>query len=100
VLPCVLEGKTFFSGDVCGLKCSSSFSCFFLFFKERKFVQCCKNNPGFSVDDKSSQVKLLITTYLFCVVQRATEQSKTGFFRDYGAAEAPPGFQVGWSDCM
>jgi hypothetical protein len=33
-------------------------------------------------------------------VQRATAQSKTGFFRDYGVAEAPPGFQAGWSDCM
>jgi hypothetical protein len=32
-------------------------------------------------------------------VQRATAQSKTGFFRDYGVAEAPPGFQAGWSDC-
>jgi hypothetical protein len=32
--------------------------------------------------------------------QRATAQSKTGIFRGYGAAEAPPGFQVGWSDCM
>jgi hypothetical protein len=34
------------------------------------------------------------------MVQRATAQSKTGMFRDYGAAEAPPGFQAGWSDCM
>jgi hypothetical protein len=33
-------------------------------------------------------------------VQRATEQSKTDFFRDFGVAEAPPGFQAGWSDCM
>jgi hypothetical protein len=33
-------------------------------------------------------------------VQRATEQSKTGKFCDYGLAEAPPGFQAGWSDCM
>jgi hypothetical protein len=33
-------------------------------------------------------------------VQRATAQSKTGFFRDFGVAEAPPGFQAGWSDCM
>jgi hypothetical protein len=32
-------------------------------------------------------------------VQRATAQSKTGIFRDYGVAEAPPGFQAGWSDC-
>jgi hypothetical protein len=34
------------------------------------------------------------------MVQRATAQSKTGIFRDYGVAEAPPGFQAGWSDCM
>jgi hypothetical protein len=29
-----------------------------------------------------------------------TAQSKTGIFRDYGLAEAPPGFQAGWSDCV
>jgi hypothetical protein len=33
-------------------------------------------------------------------VQRATAQSKTGNFRDYDVAEAPPGFQAGWSDCV
>jgi hypothetical protein len=48
----------------------------------------------------SSQVKLLITNNAFCIVQRATAQSITGFFRDYGVAEAPPGFQSGWFDCM
>jgi hypothetical protein len=50
--------------------------------------------------ENSSQVKLLITNNAFFYVQRATAQSKTGFFRDYGVAEAPPGFQAGWSDCM
>jgi hypothetical protein len=50
--------------------------------------------------EKSSQVKLLITNNAFCIVQRATAQSKTGIFRDCGVAEAPPGFQAGWSDCM
>jgi hypothetical protein len=49
---------------------------------------------------ESSQVKLLITNNAFCIVQRATAQSKTGNFRDCGVAEAPPGFQAGWSDCM
>jgi hypothetical protein len=49
---------------------------------------------------KSSQVKLLITNNAFCIVQRATAQSKTGNFRDFGVAEAPPGFQAAWSDCM
>jgi hypothetical protein len=48
----------------------------------------------------TSQVKLLITNNAFCIVQRARAQSKTGIFRDYGVAEAPPGFQAGWSDCM
>jgi hypothetical protein len=48
----------------------------------------------------SSLVKLLITNYAFCIVQRATAQSKAGIFRGYGVAEAPPGFQAGWSDCM
>jgi hypothetical protein len=48
----------------------------------------------------SSQAKLLITNNSICIVQRATAQSKTGIFRDYGVAEAPPGFQAGWSDCM
>jgi hypothetical protein len=33
-------------------------------------------------------------------LQRATAQSITGFLRDYGVAEVPPGFQAGWSDCM
>jgi hypothetical protein len=33
-------------------------------------------------------------------VQRATAQSKTGIIRDCGVAEAPPGFQAGWSDYM
>jgi hypothetical protein len=33
-------------------------------------------------------------------VQRATAQLKTRNFRDFGVAEAPPGFQAGWSDCM
>jgi hypothetical protein len=45
----------------------------------------------------SSQVKLLITNDSFRIVQRATAQSKTGYFRGYGLAEAPPGFQAGWS---
>jgi hypothetical protein len=49
---------------------------------------------------KSSQVKLLITDNAFCIVQRAIAQSKTGIFRDYCVAEAPSGFQAGWSDCM
>jgi hypothetical protein len=48
---------------------------------------------------KSSQVKLLITNKAFCIVQRATAQSKSGIFLDCGVAEAPPGFQAGWSDC-
>jgi hypothetical protein len=33
-------------------------------------------------------------------VQRATHHAKTGTFLDYGVAEALPGFQAGWSDCM
>jgi hypothetical protein len=49
---------------------------------------------------KSSQVKLLITNNAFYIVQRATAQPKTGIFRGFGVAEAPPGFQAGWSDCM
>jgi hypothetical protein len=49
---------------------------------------------------KSSQVKLLITNNAFCIVQRATGQSKTGIVRDYGVAEAYSGFQAGWSDCI
>jgi hypothetical protein len=49
---------------------------------------------------KSNQVKLLVANNAFCIMQRATAKSKTGIFRDCGVAEAPPGFQVGWSDCM
>jgi hypothetical protein len=33
-------------------------------------------------------------------VQRATAESKTGIFRDFGVAEASSGYQAGWSDCM
>jgi hypothetical protein len=40
------------------------------------------------------QVKLQIANNAFFIVQRATAQSKTGIFREYGVAEAPPGFQV------
>jgi hypothetical protein len=39
----------------------------------------------------SSQVKLLITNNAFCIVQRATAQSKTGSFRDIGV----PFYDVG-----
>jgi hypothetical protein len=48
----------------------------------------------------ASQVKSLITNTSFCIVQRATAQSKTGISRANGVAEAPPGFKAGWSDCM
>jgi hypothetical protein len=47
-----------------------------------------------------SQVKQIITKNALFIVQRVTAQSKTGVFCDYGVAEAPPGFQAGWSDCM
>jgi hypothetical protein len=33
-------------------------------------------------------------------VLRATEQSKTGIVRGYGATEAPSGFQAGWFECV
>jgi hypothetical protein len=41
-----------------------------------------------------------MTNHALCIVQRATAQSKTGNFRDFGVAEALPGFQADWSDCM
>jgi hypothetical protein len=49
--------------------------------------------------EKLSQVKLLIINNAFCIVQRATAQSKIEILRRYGVLEAPPGFQAGWSDC-
>jgi hypothetical protein len=49
---------------------------------------------------QSSQVKLLITNNAFFIVHRETAQPKTGIFRDFGVAAAPPGFQAGWSDCI
>jgi hypothetical protein len=52
------------------------------------------------ISNKASQVKLLITNNSFCIVRRATAQSKIENFRDYGVAEAPPVFQAGWSGCM
>jgi hypothetical protein len=42
-------------------------------------------------------VRRAITNNALFIVQRATAQSKTGLFRDYREAEAPPGFQAGWS---
>jgi hypothetical protein len=48
----------------------------------------------------NKKIKLIITNDAFFTVQRTTAQSKTGIFRGYGAAEAPPGFQAGWSGCM
>jgi hypothetical protein len=36
---------------------------------------------------------MLVTNNAYCIVQRATEQSKTGLSRDYGVAEAPPVFK-------
>jgi hypothetical protein len=36
--------------------------------------------------------------HLLCA--KETAQSKTGIFPGYGVAEAPPGFQAGWSACM
>jgi hypothetical protein len=39
------------------------------------------------------QVKLLITNSSFYIDQKAIAQSKTGKFRGYGLAEAPPIFQ-------
>jgi hypothetical protein len=36
--------------------------------------------------------------FLLCKEQQHSQ--KQDFFRDYGVAEAPPGFQAGWSDCM
>jgi hypothetical protein len=66
-------------------------------FSERKATAAIRN----SADGKSAgQVKLPITNNAFCIVQRATAQSTTGIFRDYFVAEAPPGFQAGWSGCM
>jgi hypothetical protein len=64
--------------------------------KLKEKIRC---SPAGAVENDSSQVKLLITNNAFFIVQRATAQSKTGIFRGYGVAEAPPGFQVGWSDC-
>jgi hypothetical protein len=59
-----------------------------------KFTSILRNSMN------ARQVKLLTTNNAFFIVQIATAQSKTGIRRDYGVAEAPPGFQAGWSDCM
>jgi hypothetical protein len=39
----------------------------------------------------------MITDHAFCIVLRATAQSKTGISRGHGVVEVPPGFQAGWS---
>jgi hypothetical protein len=62
-----------------------------------EILSCDPSSPG---TKNRHQVKLLITSYAFCFVQRATAKSKTGIFRGNGVAEAPPGYQAGWSDCM
>jgi hypothetical protein len=49
---------------------------------------------------RNFRVTLLITNNAFCIAQRATAQSQKGIFRDCRVAEAPPGFQAGWSDYM
>jgi hypothetical protein len=43
-----------------------------------------KANSESNVLALSSPVKLLITNNAFCIVQRATAQTKTEIFRDYG----------------
>jgi hypothetical protein len=35
---------------------------------------------------------------MHCAKSNSTVKNK--FFRDNGVAEAPPGFQAGWSDCL
>jgi hypothetical protein len=47
-----------------------------------------------------SQVKSQTNNNAFCIAQRAKAYSKTGFDHDFGAAEAPPVFYSGLSDCM
>jgi hypothetical protein len=36
----------------------------------------------------------------FSLCKEQQYSQKTGFLRDCGVAEAPPGFQAGWSGCM
>jgi hypothetical protein len=43
-----------------------------------------------------SQVKL--SSVYFALYKEQQHTQKQDFFRDYGVAEAPPGFQAGWSD--
>jgi hypothetical protein len=56
-------------------------------------------NPDYSAVG-ASQVKLLITDNAFSLCKEQQHIRKQDFFRDFGVAEAPPGFQAGWSDCM
>jgi hypothetical protein len=36
----------------------------------------------------------------FALLKEQQHSQKKDFFRDYGVAKAPPGFQAGWSDCL
>jgi hypothetical protein len=36
----------------------------------------------------------------FALRKEQQNSQKHDFFRNYGVAEAPPGFQAGWSGCM
>jgi hypothetical protein len=70
-----------------------SLQIYIVFFKGLNQVTHTDNT--FSIVQRASQVELRITNNSFCVVQRAIAQPKTGIFRDYGVAKAPPGFQAG-----
>jgi hypothetical protein len=37
---------------------------------------------------------------LFALCKEQQHSQKQEFFRDFGVAEAPAGFQADWSDCM
>jgi hypothetical protein len=36
----------------------------------------------------------------FALCKKQQHSQKQDFFRGFGVAEASPGFQAGWSDCM
>jgi hypothetical protein len=45
------------------------------------------------------QVNLLFTKFRSALCNEQQHSPKQDFFRGYGVAEVPPGFQAGWSDC-
>jgi hypothetical protein len=62
-------------------------------------IETCKEE-GCAVSTQETAARREWEMEHFALCKEQQHSQKTGFFCDYGVAEAPPGFQAGWSDCM